>query len=507
MNPAWLLDRSGRVSPVVALTVGGAAAAMSMALLWGFTVDDALISARVAHQLALDHGYRFNPHGGVVDAVTPLGWAWCLVPFAKGSVQGALEAARWLGALAWLGTGALTGLAVARVSGSPWRWLALAGMALCVGGGAWSSSGMETPLIALLVAASLVAPGARFALAGLAAALRPELLPWALVAHGAELITVRGGGARRTALGLVGLLAPTACAMMVRAWAFGRVMPLSLLAKPPDLDSGLRYVVVSLVWMGPPWLLASLLGWRRLTKSELWGAGALVAHALSVLVAGGDWMAFHRLWVPVLPAMLVVAAALAGRTPPLSSGVRLALMAAVSGVLWFKVGLPARHIHDVRTALALRARPALRPFRRVATLDVGWVGAAYDGDVVDLAGVTDPEVAGFAGGHTSRRIPDGWLLARGVDAAVLLEEASPLPGGSWSGALWARAVEGRVAQQLDGDGFVPVARWEVQGTGQRYVLVVRREVASISEFPAGGGLPVGEGGARKPFSASRVWDR
>ncbi|MDF3071929.1 MAG: hypothetical protein K0R38_7530, partial [Polyangiaceae bacterium] len=55
----------------------GAVAALgaSMAWLWGFTVDDALITARVAWHLANGAGYRFNAGGPVVDAVTPLGFA------------------------------------------------------------------------------------------------------------------------------------------------------------------------------------------------------------------------------------------------------------------------------------------------------------------------------------------------------------------------------------------------------------------------------------------------
>src|SRR4051812_8801381 len=56
--------------------------------LWGFTVDDALISARVAAHLAQGLGYRFNPHGSVTDAVTPLGYAWLLALLARLSHAG-----------------------------------------------------------------------------------------------------------------------------------------------------------------------------------------------------------------------------------------------------------------------------------------------------------------------------------------------------------------------------------------------------------------------------------
>src|SRR3954469_25213304 len=75
------------------------AMAVAMAWLWGFTVDDALITCRVASHLARGLGYRFNANGPVVDAVTPLGFAYLLSPFAGMGPLGALAAAKWLGAL------------------------------------------------------------------------------------------------------------------------------------------------------------------------------------------------------------------------------------------------------------------------------------------------------------------------------------------------------------------------------------------------------------------------
>ena len=64
------------------------------------------------------------------------------------------------------------------------------------------------------------------------------------------------------------------------------------------------------------------------------------------------------------------------------------------------------------------ARPLLEGASRVAALDVGWVGAATDADVVDLAGLTDPEIAALPGGHTSKRVDAMFLLARDPDVLV-----------------------------------------------------------------------------------------
>ena len=63
-----------------------------------------------------------------------------------------------------------------------------------------------------------------------------------------------------------------------------------------------------------------------------------------------------------------------------------------------------------------------------------------------LAGVTDPEVAFFPGGHTSKRIPRAWLFARQPSAIVLLLARGASLEPEWSDTLFARAVEQRVAR-------------------------------------------------------------
>jgi hypothetical protein len=55
----------------------------------------------------------------------------------------------------------------------------------------------------------------------------------------------------------------------------------------------------------------------------------------------------------------------------------------------------------------------------VATIDIGWVGAATGAEIVDLAGVTDPEIAALPGGHTSKAVSGVLLTARHTDRLVL----------------------------------------------------------------------------------------
>jgi hypothetical protein len=106
----------------------------------------------------------------------------------------------------------------------------------------------------------------------------------------------------------------------------------------------------------------------------------------------------------------------------------------------------------------------------VAALDVGWVGAATDADIVDLAGITDETIARLRGGHTSKRVPEGLLRHRGVDTLVLLA-FGPAVAGSLESARWARAVEARVAREAADLRFEPRATLELGKTGQRYVVL------------------------------------
>src|SRR5579871_4695911 len=104
---AWL-EASRARSSWAAFLVGVAAALVPTLAYRGFTVDDALIPARYAHNIALGHGYVFNVGGPTTDGVTPLGFPYLLAPFAKAGPLAALAFARAFGALAWLaGSGLL----------------------------------------------------------------------------------------------------------------------------------------------------------------------------------------------------------------------------------------------------------------------------------------------------------------------------------------------------------------------------------------------------------------
>lgn len=414
-------------------------AAVGVALFWGFTVDDALVTARVAWRLANGHGYRFNVAGPAVDAVTPLGWVYLIVPFAKRSPMTALAAARWLGAVVWVIAATWLGHALGRAG----KRLNLAVLFLAAAPlGAWSSSGMETGAILALGAASLGDSATALVAIGLAAGLRPELVPFCTI------LGLRHYHARRAqtrwAAGCVLIpLASMALTACIRAMAFGSAVPLAAVAKPSDVIHGLRYVLAALIWTGPAWIWVG--GWSKLDEKSRWLAAAIVGHLIGVVLVGGDWMPLWRLIVPAMPAMVWVANSLMAtcRKRMHELGAFAGLL--VATIMAWQVGLPARQVMRARSALIERASAPLAGAHLVAGLDIGWLGTATPSDILDLAGITDIRVATLPGGHTTKKIPNSWFDFRRPDALVLLSAPGAVLAPNWWETRFARGVENRVA--------------------------------------------------------------
>jgi hypothetical protein len=435
--------------------------------LWGFTVDDALISARVATQLARGLGSRFNPHGAPVDAVTPLGYAPLLALLRRGEVLSTFEAAKWLGLSAWLLAASLLGWQVSGAGQRLWRFSPLALVALSAPLAAWSVSGMETGLVTLLVTLGLL-PGALSALAlGAAAAWRPELVPFALTLT--MLRARERPGPARFALQLALAASPALAVACLRLVCFGRAVPLAFYAKPSDFAHGLRYALGGFAFTGLPWLLvATPAAWARCARPARPLLAALAAHFGALVLCGGDWMPLYRLLVPVLPAVALAAAYLADQARALAAAARFALALGSASLLAVGLGPDARRVGAERVRLIEAARPVLAHDPRIAALDVGWVGAASTADVIDLAGVTDAQVAFFPGGHTSKRIPAAWLFARQPSAIVLLlARGTPLQV-PFEQSEFSREVEQRVAGLAAAEFRV---RTTLDLAGQTYVVL------------------------------------
>ncbi|WP_433936857.1 hypothetical protein AB3662_19535 [Sorangium cellulosum] len=491
---------TGRRRALLVALAGALSALLPALALSGFTVDDALITARYAHHLARGLGYRFNVAGPVTDGVTPLGWAFILAPFAAGGPLAALAAAKAIGVAAWTLAAGVLALAVDRASDRPARFAALLLVPASAPLGAWSAAGMETGVVAALGALAVALPAlgqalAGAACAGVAAALRPELLPFALVVAAAASAAPRGGGrgeavSRRdndgqaeapprparaawaralAALALAG--APFVAVALTRLAIFGRAAPLAALAKAPDAALGARYALACFLLTGPVALVAPL-AWRALPA---WPRGLLAAvavHFLAVAAAGGDWMPLSRLVVPALPAVVLAAAHVASAADARATAPRIALALAGQLFVMARIGPTAARVAGERLRVVDELRGALAGAEVVAALDVGWLGAATAATLVDLAGVTDPAVAALPGGHTTKRIPAALLDARGVDALVLLLAEGQALASPWTASRFARGVEQRLARLPGaGEAFAPVA---VSGVPHLRYVVLRR---------------------------------
>lgn len=386
---------------------------------WGYTVDDALISVRYAHNVARGLGWRFNPGSPASDGVTPLPWPLLLAPFGRyAGGLALLDVAKALGVMGLLVSAVLVLRRLAREEASGGAVALLLPFPLV----AWSVSGMETGVATALVTAAACAESLWLgaAMAGLATTLRPELLPWALA-----LVLARVASTRLTpkrALALAVAAAPFALVALLRLGCFGRAAPLAVLAKPSDATHGAMYLLSAGLACGTPLLLAA--PWRAGARPV---ALAAIVHLLVVVVVGGDWMPYARLLVPILPSLALV---------PALRGIRARIALGLATVSALGIGWRAAPagIHVGRDRARLVTALAGLPVPSAA-LDVGFVAVvAGDGEVVDLGGLTDPEIAVLSGGQTSKRVDLGMLESRGVRSLVTWGE-----GGS-------RIVEQRIVQ-------------------------------------------------------------
>jgi hypothetical protein len=258
--------------------------------------------------------------------------------------------------------------------------------------------------------------------------------------------------------------APFVAIAVIRGAVFGRVAPLAVLAKPSDVAHGLAYAgAAALVVLLPIVVTAPvvLVRGRRVAVARVIVV-AFLAHAMAVVAAGGDWMPYARMMVPVAPSLVIAFVVIAREARPAWSAARIAAALALGVLLALKVAPAGRTVHRDRADLVARARPVLGDAKVVAALDIGWTSAATDARIVDLAGLTDPSIALLPGGHTSKRVDASMLLDRGVDTVVVYSEM--------------RVVEARIVRsELFATRFEAKEKLPVGSRGAFYVLYRRRD--------------------------------
>ena len=469
--------------------------------------EDAFISFRFGRHLAAGQGLVWNLGEPPVEGYT--NFLWVLV--AAGLDGLGLDvplAARVLGVVAAFATLALVAHA-ARVALGWGRGASLVPAALLAVSGsfaAWADAGLETSLFSLFVMAALF-HAARFAsesrafdavaLAGallLAALTRPEgVLVAAVVAPFAALAGTRRAVLFR-ALGSAALLF---AAYFAWRWSyFGYPLPNTYYAKTggglAQVERGARYAGYFLWHFGMPWLPALVLAFPRLRIGAAWRQRPLLpacavlalAWTASVIAVGGDYMAFYRFFVPILPPLaLLLAAALRALTRGVATRSQVARIVAVAAIGFGVLGtvlhstpfealvfeVPSRmhgnyrgvvterwHVARLSTLAQLFAERARSPQDSVATDAIGAIGWYSGLRVYGAHGLVDPAIAHQAAdehglgedyaGHDRRDLAR--LFDRDPTFFMFTRDVRPTrPPGIELPTEYAREVAGRYALQ------------------------------------------------------------
>ncbi len=284
--------------------------------------DDAFVHFRYVDQLLAGNGLVFNSGQRVEGFSSPL-WVALLslatsVTRAIGSARQVPEVAQDLGTAAMVGTYVVLLLAMPRVAPLSRWWVLLGATALlwspfsCV----WARSGMETPLVALLVTTAFLtlSLGKRsIGVPSLVALcwLRPEGPLLAASIAVATNAHVRKQFRSLAFLLLGGVVLPTTALYLVRRAYYGVWFPNTYHAKMSlGVDfwwRGLGYVVEFFAseggWLGAAILLVALVGRHRALATRL--SAVIAVHTLVVVVVSGDFLWYGRFMMPVLPLLVV----------------------------------------------------------------------------------------------------------------------------------------------------------------------------------------------------------
>ena len=404
-------------------------------------MDDAWISFRVARNW-VEHGVlSFDVGRAPVEGMTNLLWTLMSASWIALWPEGdPVVPARIGGALLHLATlGLLARLAVREAASAGGRPVLAA--AVTLGLSALSSSlayyalsGLETALWGFLFVAALdryrlALAGSRRAgvaagvLLGLLAMTRPEgvLVAGALWAGAVAVPT-----ARRAAVAIV---AP--CALLVagmelfRLVYFGDLLPNTFYAKPPAGSDGFRYLarfgLFALGAVGP----LALLGLRGRTTPLVRVTGVLlVLLAAGAVWSGGDWMPGHRRLTTVVLGMNLLIGLGVACARPRHRGlvVAAAVAAAVANVA------AARQIdwnaYNTRMMGALgRLAAETETVDEVALVDIGRFGWSFDGEIYDLAGLTDRHLARLPGRYGFKGWDEAYFRDRSPELVLLMAPA------------------------------------------------------------------------------------
>ena len=417
--------------------------------------EDAFIALRFAKNLALGHGLVWNAGAPPVEGYTDFLW----VIVCAGAIALGLPAvafAQGLSVVAGLATLALTYHVGRRLLDWPWPVALVPPGLLAVAGpfATWSSSGMESTLFALLILAAawqftLLWHGGRTsaAFAGaiallLATLTRPEGMLIAGLLVGMSALAALAIDRRRLsgiAVAAVAYLAGFGLYFTWRYSRYGYLLPNTFYAKtggglPQVLRGGLlAYLflmqfalplvpaVLVAAWEGgiPPLRIRDILTRLRGVPFMVFAAAICFVYTANNVLVGGDYMAMHRFFVPVLPFMYLLFGNLIAmlyeriRTPANAAGFA-ALLAFVALATFFPStplersffasppqqhgdyrGVQIERWHVARLSVIGRFFNGYRrdPSESLATTAIGAVGFYSDMQVYDIHGLVDTHIA------------------------------------------------------------------------------------------------------------------
>jgi hypothetical protein len=464
---------------------------------WQQICDDAFIPFRYANNLAAGLGPVWNRGERVEGYSSPL-WLGLLV---VGKLAGA-DLQVLAGALGV----ACSGLCLVLVHRFAMALVPSRGVAAaaCVAASLvyplyfWAPAGLETTLFAALVtfaACSLVVPsGWRWSLAAaLLGVARPEgpllacvLAVLARVAHGRSV--VRPGA-------LAFALAPALAWLFFRRAYYGDWLPNTYYAKATGtlmvrLEAGLLYAVWALGLLAA---VALTLWFARMADRKLRCTLAFLTVVLVVVVvAGGDWMWHGRMLLPVVPALLALAAAGIARAPR-SRCMVLGLTCVLAGSAF----LPRASL--LTDALAGRALPQTayqegtmvpasfaaarfiaERYPADALVAVNHAGAlpyALPNPALDMAGLCDHHIAHAVEGMLHHKFDAAYVLSRKPRLVVLNTRVRPGTAGVWYHPGYWSGETALVTQPEFQAAYRPVEvfwEWHWQAVADSFIVLFER---------------------------------
>lgn len=425
---------------LAALTLAFVALAFAFELM----MDDAYISLRYADNLVRGEGLVFNP-GERVEGYSNFSWTLILAALLRMGID-PVWSSRILGVALGAAAVATTGWALLRLRGR----LDATGLsaALLVASSVplalWSTSGMETSFFTLLVTLAVI----RWMLPA-----RPDRPRWAACLLFASAALTRPDGALFFGVSFLVLPAASWRGRLQEALAFslplgvhlawkwqyyGELLPNTYYAKAgvtlEYLDRGLAYAGEALRSGGfalLPFLI--LAAWHplhaRFARRVLVVCAVVAAYVIAV---GGDVLPVQRFWVPLVPlgAMLTALGieTLLLRWVPRVRAFPFAATAALVAIVLASTWSTTQHTRTQWQAALDRMESMgrwiganLQPEESVAATAIGAIAYFSDRRVVDMLGLTNPEVARHPDPVSG--LADSWKEKRYNAAAVL--RASP----------------------------------------------------------------------------------